>query len=107
MILIVRVKGRVGSATQNIMLKVGSMSIKLLGVLGLALVIGLVGLPFVVDAAAFSTSTLGEAIDEVSGISFDYFFVLIQKFWPFLLGAVILVGVIVFGKRIIHGMWGK
>lgn len=55
----------------------------------------------------FSVDTLGNAIDTVSGTTYDYFGVLIAKFWPFLLGAVILVGVIVFGKRIIHGMFGK
>jgi len=56
---------------------------------------------------AFSTSTLGTAIGTVSATTYDYFTVLIQQFWPFLLGAVILVGVIVFGKRIIHSMFGK
>jgi len=59
------------------------------------------------QAAAFSTSTLGNAIDDVSGTTYEYFVVLIAKFWPFLLGAVILVGVIVFGKRIIHSMFGR
>jgi len=58
-------------------------------------------------AAPFSTSTLGDNIDTVSGTTNDYFGVLISKFWPFLLGAVILIGVIVFGKRIIHSMFGK
>lgn len=57
--------------------------------------------------AAFSTTTLGTAIDTVSGTTYDYFTVLIAKFWPFLLGAVILVGVVVFGKRIIHALFGK
>jgi len=57
--------------------------------------------------AQFSTTTLGTAIDTVSQTSYDYFGVLISKFWPFLLGAVILVGVVVFGKRIIHALFGK
>jgi hypothetical protein len=58
-------------------------------------------------AAAFSTSSLGVAIDDVSALTYDYFLVLIAKFWPFLLGAIILVGILVFGKRIVHSMWGR
>lgn len=58
-------------------------------------------------AAPLSTATLGTSIDTVSETTLDYFTVLIAKFWPFLLGAVILVGVVVFGKRIIHSMFGK
>jgi len=65
-------------------------------------------LPFATFASTpLSTTTLGTSIDTVSGTTMDYFGVLIEKFWPFLLGAVILVGVILFGKRIIHGMFGK
>ena len=72
-----------------------------------SVVIGLtVGLPFLANAQ-FDATTTGTAIDEVSGVTYGYFGVLIEKFWPFLLGAVILVGVIAFGKRIIHSMWGK
>lgn len=59
------------------------------------------------SAQAFTTSSLGAAIDTVSGTTYDYFTVLIVKFWPFLLGAVILVGVVVFGKRIIHSLFSK
>lgn len=61
----------------------------------------------VAKAETFSTTSLGTAIDTVSGSTYDYFTVLITKFWPFLLGAVILIGVIVFGKRIVHGLFGK
>ena len=61
----------------------------------------------VAHAETFSTTTLGTAIDTVSGTTYDYFGVLITKFWPFLLGAVILIGILVFGKRIIRSMFGR
>lgn len=71
-----------------------------------------VGLSLVAPYAAaaqttFSTTSLGTAIDTVSGTTYDYFTVLLAKFWPFLLGAVILVGILVFGKSIIHRMFGS
>jgi len=81
---------------------------KVFSVLKTGLLIGVASLPLLASAqTTFSTTSLGTAIDDVSGTTYDYFTVLITKFWPFLLGAVILVGVIVFGKRIIHSMWGK
>jgi len=58
-------------------------------------------------ATTFSTTSLGTSIDTVSGSAYEYFTVLIEKFWPFLLAAVILVGVIAFGKRIVHSLFGK
>jgi hypothetical protein len=58
-------------------------------------------------AQPFSPTVLGENIDTVSSSTQSYFSVLIEKFWPFLLGAVILIGVIVFGKRIVHSMFGR
>ena len=59
------------------------------------------------QATTFSTTSLGTAIDSVSGTTYDYFLVLIASFWPYLLGAIILVGVIFFGRRIITSMFGK
>lgn len=81
---------------------------KLIGYLG-AGVAAIGGLLYAgaAHAAAFSTTTLGTAIDDVSSNTYDYFSVLISKFWPFLLGAVIIVGVVVFGKRIVHALFGK
>lgn len=81
---------------------------KVLASLGVAAAVLLPLAPMVAAAQTpFSTTTLGTAIDSVSGTSYDYFTVLIAKFWPYLLGAVLLVGVIAFGKRIVHSMWGK
>jgi len=55
----------------------------------------------------FVVSFIGEAIDDVSRTVADYFTVLIMKFWPFLLGATLLLGVIMFGIIIINAMWRK
>lgn len=54
-----------------------------------------------------STTTLGAAIDTISGSTYDYFTVMIAKFWPYLLVTSILVGVVVYGKRIIHAIFGR
>lgn len=76
-----------------------------------ALALGLAVVPLLGGVASaqtpMSTTTLGTNIDSVSGQANDYFSVLLAKFWPFLLGATILVGVIYFGRSIIHRMFGK
>lgn len=81
--------------------------IKLAVLSALGVVTGLLYAGVANAQTTFSTTSLGTAIDNVSGTTYDYFTVLIAKFWPFLLGAVILIGVIVFGKRIVHAMFGK
>ncbi len=57
-------------------------------------------------AAAISTSTLGSSIDDVSSTWYDYFTVFLSHAWPYIVGAVILVGMVIFGKRIIHALFG-
>ena len=94
--------------TLNIMLAKHKMSRMKMVIASVASAVATFGLALVASAQTpFSTSTLGTAIDKVSGTSYDYFGVLIDRFWPFLLGAVILVGVVVFGKRIIHSLFGR
>jgi hypothetical protein len=53
-------------------------------------------LPYLSFAAAFSTTTLGDNIDSLSGQANDMFVVMIAKYWPFVLGGLILSGVIGF-----------
>lgn len=53
------------------------------------------------SAATMSTTTLGEAIDSTNSTVYDYFLVLLDKYWPFLVGFAILVGVWAFGKRVL------
>jgi hypothetical protein len=61
----------------------------------------------VAGATTFSSTSLGTAIDSVSSNTFDYFLVLIDKFWPFLLGGILLSGVIGFGIALVVRFWGK
>lgn len=77
---------------------------------GAAIVVGSMSaglLPLLATATTFSTTSLGAAIDDVSGNTYDYIAVLLNKFWPLLLGATILIGVLVFGKRVVHALFGK
>lgn len=76
-----------------------------LKVAGVLAITAMVASPLLAGATAMSTTTLGSNIDEVSGITLDYFGVLIAKYWPFLLGFIILVGVVAFGKRTIHRLF--
>ena len=74
---------------------------KILGY-GSALVAGALVLVNSASAAVMSTSTLGSSIDSLNGTVGDYFQVLLDKYWPFVVGFVILVGVWYFGRRIIN-----
>jgi type II secretory pathway component PulF len=66
------------------------------------------GMVYVLPAfAQMSTTTLGNSIDTVSQTTLDYFTTLIAKFWPFLLGGLLLVGVIGFAIGLIMRIWGK
>jgi hypothetical protein len=51
--------------------------------------------------AQMTTSTLGTSIDSVNSTTTSYFQVLLDKYWPFLVGFIILVTVWHFGKRIL------
>lgn len=53
--------------------------------------------------AQMTTTTLGASIDTVSGTTQDYFAVLLAKYWPFVVGFLILLGVWHYGKRVITG----
>lgn len=69
--------------------------------------LGLVGLvgglvaPLAFASDPMSTTTLGANIDTISGTFGDYIATMIAKYWPFLLGGLILLGVIGFGRRAI------
>jgi len=52
-----------------------------------------------------SPTELGVQIDNVNGYTMAYVGILLTKFWPFLLGAIILLGVLAFGKRIAVGIF--
>lgn len=51
--------------------------------------------------AQITTSTLGTAIDDLNASTYDMFQVLLAKYWPFVLGFIILAAVWLFGKRIL------
>lgn len=74
---------------------------KILGY-GSALVAGALVLVNKASAEVMSTTTLGSNIDVLNGTVVDYFNVLLEKYWPFVVGFVILVGVWYFGRRIIN-----
>lgn len=71
------------------------------GSTGLAL-IGVSMLAPYVSAAQLNTSTLGTAIDNVNGTFYDYFLVLLAKYWPFVVGVGVLLVVWGFGRRALH-----
>jgi ethanolamine transporter EutH len=52
--------------------------------------------------AQMSTSTLGASIDTVNTTTMDYFTVLLAKYWPFVVGFLILLGVWYFGRHIVN-----
>lgn len=52
-------------------------------------------------AAQLSTSTLGASIDTVNSTWYDYFTVLLNKYWPFIVGAGILVLVWHYGRKLL------
>jgi hypothetical protein len=51
--------------------------------------------------AALTTTTLGTSIDNVNATFYDYFLVLLDKYWPFIVGAGILILVWHFGRRLL------
>lgn len=51
--------------------------------------------------AQMSTTTLGTSIDSINETTYDYFQVLLAKYWPFIVGFGVLLIVWGFGKRII------
>lgn len=52
--------------------------------------------------AQMTTSTLGASIDSVNGTTYDYFQVMLAKYWPFVVGFGVLLIVWHFGRRIIQ-----
>lgn len=73
---------------------------------GLAVVGSLVGVAMA-SAQALTTSTLATSIDTVNSTWYDYFTVFITNAWPFIVGAVVLVGLVYFGIRLIHHLFGS
>ena len=57
--------------------------------------------------SSVSSFPLGNAINQVSAITYDYLFVFINKFLPYLLGAILLLSILFFGKTIIQTMFKK
>lgn len=57
-------------------------------------------------SAQISTTTLGSSIDTVNGAWYDYFGVMITHYWPFAVGALLLVGVIRYGKSLANALFG-
>lgn len=77
-----------------------NLKAKLLAGAGVAAVIGLALVPFA--NAQLTSSTLGTSIDSINSTWYDYFTVLLNKFWPFLVGAGILVAVWWFGRHLLR-----
>lgn len=46
-----------------------------------------------------STTTLGTVIDNVNSVWYDYITVFLTHYWPFLVGAMVVVGVVALGIR--------
>jgi len=59
------------------------------------------GLALCAKAETMSSTTLGTKIDTVNTTFMDFLGVLIEKYWPFLLGAIILVAVWAFGRKVL------
>lgn len=79
---------------------------KILGIVGMLSLMLVVGGSFFappVASAQLTTTTLGTAVDSINSTWYDYFTVLLAKYWPFLVGAIILVGIWHFGKRLLFG----
>lgn len=76
------------------------MKTKLIAVAG---VCATLAFPFLglVAHAQMSTSTLGSAIDTVNGTTYDFFTVLLAKYWPFVVGFGVLLIAWGFGRRIL------
>lgn len=55
----------------------------------------------VAHAQVLATSTLGTAIDSINGTFYGYFLVLLESYWPFVVGAGVLVMVWHFGRRLL------
>lgn len=69
---------------------------------GVGMFLGAITLASQSAAAQLSTSTLGSAIDNVNGTFYDYFLVLLAKYWPFVVGVGILIVVWHFGRRALN-----
>lgn len=74
-----------------------------LGSAALISVIGAAVLGVMSAGAQMTSSTLGTAIDSVNSTTYDYFLVLLNKYWPFVVGFLILLGVWRYGRGILHG----
>ncbi len=70
-------------------------------ILGIGAAAAALVLPLI-SFAQVSTTTLGTAIDSVNGTWYDYFQVLLTHYWPFVVGAGILVLVWHFGRRLLN-----
>lgn len=69
-----------------------------------AAVSGVVGsvLATLVAHAQMTTTTLASSIDSVNGTTYDYFLVLLAKYWPFVVGFGVLLIAWGFGRRILQ-----
>lgn len=77
---------------------------KIVAALGIAAIVGVALLP-ALAGAQMTTSTLATNIDSVSNTALGYVTVLLTTYWPFVLGFLILLGVIAFGKRAIVSLF--
>jgi len=60
---------------------------------------------FAFAGSPMSTTTLAANIDSVSGSATDYIAVLLTNYWPLVLGFLVLIGVIAFGKRAVQALF--
>lgn len=58
-----------------------------------------------IAGAQMGTSSLATSINSVNATAYDYVAVLLTNYWPFVLGFLILLGVIAFGKRIVVSLF--
>jgi ABC-type uncharacterized transport system permease subunit len=54
-----------------------------------------------------TTSTLETGLGSIGSTAYSYLSIVITTYWPFLLGVIILVGALAFGKSAIARMFGR
>ena len=72
-----------------------------LGLAGIVPAVAIGAGALMAHADVLSTSTLGTAIDTVNGTFYSYFQVLLTNYWPFVVGAGVLLLVWHFGRRLL------
>lgn len=65
-----------------------------------AIAIGTIAMPFLASAQ-MSTTTLATQIDNVNAAAYDYLAVVITNYWPFLLGFLVIGGILGFAISLV------